>query len=76
MKAQNQWFYLYFCQGLQVMVHCGFYVPTTTHFMPHTVRKIHIVKSEEELIQFTTYCANSYPAILRNAIIVARPLFD
>lgn len=42
-KCQNQWMYLYFGQGQALIQNCGFYVPTTTHFIPHTVRKIHTV---------------------------------
>jgi hypothetical protein len=47
MKAQNQWFYLYFNQGQQVMVNCGYYVPSTSHFMPHTIKKVHTVITDE-----------------------------
>jgi hypothetical protein len=43
LKAQNQWFYIYFGQGQQVMQNCGYYVPSSAHFIPHTVRKIHTV---------------------------------
>ena len=75
-KCQNQWIYLYFNQGQTLMQNCGFYVPTTTHFIPHTVRKIHAVTNESETVQFTTYCANSYPITVRNAVVTAKPISE
>jgi len=74
LKAQNQWFYIYFNQGEQVIQNCGFYLPSTSQFMPHTIRKIHTVKEDNEAASFTTYCTNSYPVTLKNCIITARPL--
>lgn len=74
LKAQNQWLYLYFNQGQALMQNSGFYVPNPSHFIPFTVRKIHEVIGENENVSFTTYCANSYPVTIRNAIITARPI--
>jgi hypothetical protein len=74
LKAQNQWFYVYFNQGEQVIQNCGFYAPTTTQFMAHTIRKVHTVKNESEIASFTTNSTTSYPVTLKNCIITARPL--
>jgi len=76
-RCQSQWIYLYFGQGQLLMQNfSGFYVPTTTHFIPHTIRKIHTVTNEFENVQFTTYCADSYPITIRNAVITAKPISE
>lgn len=46
LKAQNQWMYLYFNQGQALMQNAGFYVPSSSHFIPITFRKIHEVTAE------------------------------
>jgi hypothetical protein len=74
LKAQNQWFYVYLNQGESVIQNCGYYVPTTSQFMPHTIRKIHTVKADNDTVSFTTNSTSSYPVTLKNCIITARPL--
>jgi hypothetical protein len=58
------------------MQNSGFYVPTNSNFIAHTVRKVHEVNSDTEVAAFTTYCANSYPITVRNAIITAKPFAE
>lgn len=66
--------YLYFGQGQQCMQNCGFYVPTNNQFLPFVVRKVHTVNGAEENVSFTTYCANSYPIVLKNVVVSAQQL--
>lgn len=73
-KATNSWMYLYFQQGQQCMQNCGFYVPSNSQFFPFVVRKLHTVNSDEENVTFTTYCANSYPIVLRNVVVSAQQI--
>jgi hypothetical protein len=51
-------------------------VPNSTHFIPHTIRKVHTVTQESEKVSFNTYCASSYPITVKNAIIVAKPILE
>lgn len=44
-RATNSWIYLYFNQGQALLQNAGFYVPTPTYFIPHTVRKVYEVTS-------------------------------
>lgn len=74
LKANNQWIYLYFGEGGSILPNCGYYVPNSSHFIAHTIRKVHTVTQNVENVSFTTYCANSYPITVRNAIIVAKPI--
>jgi hypothetical protein len=46
LKAQNQWMYIYFNQGQTILPSCGYYVPTTAHSIPLTIRKVHSVLNE------------------------------
>jgi hypothetical protein len=73
-KATNSWIYLYLNQGVSLMQNAGFYVPSAAHFIPHTVRKIHQVTADHENVCFSTYYGNSYPILVRNAIVTAKPL--
>lgn len=43
LKATNQWLYLYMNQGESIMANSGFYVPTTTFWLPFTVRVVKTV---------------------------------
>ena len=45
-KTTNQWMYIYFGQGGSILQNAGFYTPSTTYFMPYTLRKIHTVTQE------------------------------
>ena len=56
------------------MQNSGFYAASTTNFLPYTVRKVYTVNGESEVVHFSTSAANSYPFLLRNAIITARPI--
>lgn len=56
------------------MQNSGFYAASTTNFLPYTVRKVYTVNNESETVHFSTNAAGSYPFVLRNAIITARPI--
>lgn len=56
------------------MQNAGFYTASSAHFLPYTVRKIYSVNNEAETVHFSTNAASSYPIVLRNAIITARPI--
>lgn len=56
------------------MSNSGFYVPTTSYFMPHTLRKVHSVNNNEEVVNINTYYASSYPVTLRNVVVTAKRL--
>lgn len=74
LKANSSWLYLYLNEGGSLFPNAGFYSPTSANFIPHTVRKVHTVANESEKVNFMTYCANSYPVTIRNAIITAKRL--
>ena len=74
LKATNQWIYLYFNQGQQFIQNCGFYLPNSTSFFPYTIRKLHTVTANEEVINFNTYCAQSYPVTLKNVVVTSQML--
>ena len=73
-KANNAWAYIYFRQGEALITNSGFYMPNSQHFIPFTFRKVFNLEQDTETISFTTYCAQSYPINVRNAIITARKL--
>ena len=56
------------------MQNSGFYAASTTNFIPYTVRKVYSVNNESETVHFSTTSASSYPFVLKNAIITARPI--
>ena len=74
MKTTAGGIYVYFNQGQHLMTHNGFYVADYNNFSPHTIRKVYTVNQDSEVVQFSTYCASSYPSWIRNAIIVAKHL--
>lgn len=74
LKASNQWIYIYFNQGQQVIQNHGFYVPNNSMFMPHMIRKVHNVVNNEEAINFNTYYAQSYPVVLKNVVVTAQKI--
>ena len=45
-KATSSWMYLYLNEGGSIFPNAGFYSPNNTHFIPHTVRKVHHVTNE------------------------------
>lgn len=73
LKATNQWLYLYL-DSESIITNAGFYVPTTSQYMPFTIRIIKTITEDEKNISFTTNSASSYPVILRNRIITAQKL--
>lgn len=56
------------------MVNQGFYVPSNTCFIPHTLKKVHNVTKEEEVININTHYGNSYPAIFKNVVVTAKAI--
>ena len=44
-KATSQWIYLYLNQGTAIMQNCGFYEPTTSNYVAHTIKKVYQVNS-------------------------------
>ena len=74
LKANNSWLYIYLNEGGTLFQNAGFYSPTAANFIPHTIRKVYSVVNESEDVRFMTYCANSYPVTIRNAIITAKAL--
>lgn len=53
------------------MAQSGFYAPSSSQFVPVTVRVLYTVNEEEKEVNFTTSSASSYPVVLRNRIITA-----
>ena len=54
------------------MQNSGFYTPTSSYFMPHTIRKVHTVTQNEEHIKINTHYTNSYQVTLRNVVVSAK----
>lgn len=75
LKANNSWLYVYMNNGqVNVLQNCGFYVSTSSYFMPHTLRKVHQTKSDNEVVTIQTYYAQSYPVTIKNFIISAKQI--
>lgn len=53
---------------------CGFYVPSNSQFMPVVIRKQYTVNGNEENVTFTTYCAQSYPVVVKNPVLTAQEI--
>lgn len=47
LKATNQWLYLYLGQE-SIISNAGFYVPSTSSFMPFTIRVIKTITEDEK----------------------------
>lgn len=74
LKATSQWIYIYLGQGQTLLQNAGFYVPSTTYFMPHTIRKVHSVNNDNEKVSITSYYGQSYPVVIKNFILTAKKL--
>lgn len=72
LKTNNQWLYIYVNQGQQMLQNAGFYTPTSGYFMPHVLRKVHSVNSDNEMVTINTSGASSYPVTIKNFVITAR----
>lgn len=65
--------YIYLNQGqIQLLTNCAFYFPTQQTFVPITLRKVHVVTTNEQTLTLQTYCSQSYPATVSNCIVTAK----
>ena len=72
LKTNHQMFYLLINQNQQLMQGSYLCTPTSSYFMPHTIKKNYNINGEEEVVNFNAYSTNSYPATLRNVVVTAK----
>ena len=72
-KATNQLMYLYLNSGqITLLTNCAVYVPSNSHFIPFTYRKVHTVSLNEQTLNLQTYCTQSYPVTVSNCVVTAK----
>ena len=72
-RVTNQLMYIFF-NNTQMIQNSAFYAPNNHQYIPYVFRKIHYAMSEGEVVNFNTYCAQSYPISVKNAIVTAQEI--
>ena len=73
MLARSQFFYLYMNKGMKAVSPSGLiYTPTTSHYVPITIRTNYKSTRGQENVVFDTYYGATYPITTKNVILTAK----